>query len=272
MTGTSQVAMEKKVAIRLNKPIEACGLTFYPITMANYEDFVACKDAWTLRLGTLPVKFQTKDFLSAIFALEQDANRSEATLGLFQRVLKMLHLSLRIGCDISMQNLQIYTRTQHSEVVLSHLVINQDGKIVKIVPRDFSFVIRPLIAEQNGLELPNEQDNIELVRDAELKKALQSSNIKLKENTDDLIASVAYLSGITESDINSWTVREFGNRIRAIERDKRYMMCGQAEMSGMVSFKNGNPAPSWCFDILDETLGTVPVAQLQLEKAAQAKY
>ena len=76
------------------------------------------------------------------------------------------------------------------------------------------------------------------------------------------IASVAYQSGIRERDINEWTVREFENRRKAIQRDKRYQMYGTAELSGMVSFKKGNPAPCWEFDIKADECGTMPLSEI----------
>lgn len=57
-------------------------------------------------------------------------------------------------------------------------------------------------------------------------------------------------------------MREFENRRKAIERDKKYTLFGQAEMSGMVSFKNGNPYPSWCYDSIDESMGTMTTTAL----------
>ena len=127
--------------------------------------------------------------------------------------------------------------------------------------REFSNIIRPLIAEQNGLKLPDESENAELVKDAEL-LAKADNDISLDINTDDLIASVAYQSGIRERDINEWTVREFENRRKAIQRDKRYQMYGTAELSGMVSFKKGNPAPCWEFDIKADECGTMPLSEI----------
>ena len=74
---------------------------------------------------------------------------------------------------------------------------------------------------------------------------------KLKFDLDNLISSVAYLSHTDERTVDEWTVLQFERRNKAIQRDKQFMLYGQAEMSGMVSFKNGNPYPSWCFDRTD---------------------
>lgn len=266
MTGTLQNNrdIDRKAKIRRGEPITESELIFYPIQMAYYDEFIRCKDAILLRQASLPVRYLSMNYLSALFAMELDAVKSKKqSLGMFFRAMSILHLSLRIGFDIDELNKNITLRNERDRIVLDYIVVKQNEKIVKFTPLDFSTRFRPLIAEQNGLELPDESENLELIQSNETLKDLNNKGKPLNVNIDDLIASVAYQSKTTEKDILSWTVREFENRKRAIERDKRYMLCGQGEMSGMVSFKNGNPSPSWCFDTLDNSLGTMAGAKLQ---------
>lgn len=256
----------ERAAVRKDETIRKCGLNFYPIKMSDYEMFSACKDALTLRMGTLPAKYLSMDFLSALFALELSSIRQNGkNVGLFDRVMRLLHLSLRIGYDANeFLGQGLVLKKEDDDVKIEKIALTQDGETKYITPLQFSSKIRPLIAAQNGLELPDEKENIELVRAAEMRRKLaEGESKKLKTSIGDLIASVAYLSGLREKDIYDFTVREFENRRAAIARDKRYMLCGQAEMSGMVSFKDGNPAPSWCFDALDDTLGTMTLEKLQ---------
>jgi len=80
----------------------------------------------------------------------------------------------------------------------------------------------------------------------------------LNVSVSDLVASVAYLSHCRETDIYEWTVAEFERRVRAIDRDKLYMIYATAESSGFVTFKSGNPVPSWRYDPKDNNIfGTV---------------
>ena len=249
-------------AIRNGESTEACGLCFYPITMENYEEFSACKDALLLRLGTLPVKYSCRNYLSAVFAMETDAAlEGTPTAGIFARIMTLTCLSLRIGFDMGEILEHATVIRDEKGISLSELEFFQNGKAVRVTAREFSNIIRPLIAEQNGLKLPDESENAELVKDAEL-LAKSDNDISLDINTDDLIASVAYQSGMRERDINEWTVREFENRRKAIQRDKRYQMYGTAELSGMVSFKKGNPAPCWEFDIKADECGTMPLSEI----------
>lgn len=244
---------DKASLIRRGLPITLHGLTFYPIKMSDYEQYIECKNALVLRMNSLPVKYQSKDYLSAIYALDMDSILEKGSpTGLFGSLMRFLYLSLRIGFEKMGDELKIAEKEIDGCKVLDFLIVTQDGLQRTILPSVFSNEIRPLLAQMNGLELPDESDNIDLVRDIEELKS-QKQSVKLKANTNDLIASVAYLSHKSEREIDAWTVREFEARVSAIDRDKRYMLYAQAEMGGMVSFKNGNPVPSWCYDpIIDE--------------------
>ena len=257
--------MDRKSLVRQGKPVECLGLTFYPIKMYHYDDFLASKDALVLRLGTLPVKYAIKDYLNAIFSLEYDAVQGNGVgIGLFNRAISLLLMSLRI--DVNLKEFigkQVFIRqVGENDFEIDHIVVIQNNIRVEITPQDFSSQIRPLIAEQNGLELTNESDNAELVKAQEELTELNNSTKRLKQSTTSLIASVAYNSKVSEREIDEWTVREFENRRSAIERDKRYTLYSQAELSGMVSFKNGNPFPSWCYDTIDDTMGTMALSSL----------
>lgn len=265
MTGTLQnFTKNRRAHIRRGEPITESELTFYPITMDYYDVFIQCKNALILRQSSLPVRYLSMDYLSALFTLEIDELKSgKEPSQVFLKVMTLLHLSLRIGLNVEELYKNIEVSIEKDKIRLKHILIKQNEKIVKFTPLDFSTRFRQIIAEQNGLELPDEAENIALVQDNEKLKELNNKGKSLNVNLDDLIASVAYQSKVSEKEIMTWTVREFENRKKAIDRDKRFMLCGQAEMSGMVSFKNGNPAPSWQFDVLDNSLGTMESSKLQ---------
>lgn len=248
----SQQDIKLKQKIRSGEPIACCGLMFYPIKMSDYEMFVECKDAIALRMSTLPVKYLVKDYLSAIYSMDADSlEQTGKKSGLFSRLICFFCLSLRIGVENIQSKIEIEEMKVGEERLVKNLIVIQSGQRIPISSVDFSFKIRPLLAQLNGITLPDESENVDLVRDAEELSAI-NQKIKLNCDYEDLISSVAYLSHVREKEINNWTVREFESRRRAIERDKRYMLYGSAEMSGMVSFKNGNPAPSWCYDALED--------------------
>lgn len=256
---------DRRVLIRQGKPIEELGLTFYPIQMFHYEEFLMCKDALTLRLSTLPVKYAVKDYLNAIFALEIDSVKDKGeNVGLFTRIIILFMLSLRIEGDIKeFISKQIkFRKIGKTDFEIDRIVMKQEDKTVEIKAKDFSTRLRKLIAEQNGVELPEEDLNIELVKGQQELGELNGSKIKLNTSTESLISSVAYNSKVSEREIDEWTIREFENRRKAIERDKKYTLYSQAELSGMVTFKKGNPFPSWCYDSIDESMGTMTTSAL----------
>ena len=73
---------------------------------------------------------------------------------------------------------------------------------------------------------------------------------------------MAYVSGLTEAELDDWTVLQFEHRLKAIERDKTFTLYRQAELSGMVKFPNGNPCPSWCYDAKTLTAGLIPLSDI----------
>lgn len=238
--------------IRKGEPITLRGLTFYPIKMSDYEQFLACKDVLLLRMTSLPVKYMAKDYVNALFAMDLDSHKENGTSrGMYERFMRLLYLSLRMEVeDMQKYAGDIVVADIRGELFLKEIKINQSGVEQKIRAGILSSEIRELIAKMNGLELPDENENIALIRDIEERNRMRQkeSKVELKYSIPDLISSVAYLSHVSEREINEWTVREFEARRRAIDREKKYMLYGQAEMSGMVTFKNGNPVPSWCYD------------------------
>lgn len=255
---------DRKYRIRRNLPVKFRSLLLYPITMDVYDEYLELKNVLTTRLGSLPVKYQCMNYLDAMFAIDLDNQIANGTtLGFFERCLRFLAYALRITYDPKQFITKVKMKQENNNIVLSHITIEQDGNTEEITSTDFAFTIRQILAEQNGFELPSETDNLELVQSYEQKKALSSKAQELHINLDDLVASVAYNAKLPLNAIYDMTVREFELLHRAIDRDKRYMLYNQAELSGMVSFKHGNPAPSWTYDAVDNSLGTVSLSDIQ---------
>lgn len=239
---------EEKRKIRHGEPIECLNLMFYPITMAYYEEYLEVKNAWVTRLTSLPVQYAIMPFLSALWAMEYDSvTQNQKVIGLFERVLHLLYLSLRLEYDRKEAFKTIYY-FKDSPRTLSHILISQNGNNVKITPQDFAAYIRPLVAQQNGLEVPDESLNPELV-EADYQYTQSKNKISLVYDINTLIASVAYQSQLDEKVIDNWTVLQFERRYKAIERDKYFNLYKMAELTGMIKFPKGNPCPSWCYDI-----------------------
>lgn len=110
--------------------------------------------------------------------------------------------------------------------------------------------IRPILAEQNGIELIPDSANPELVQ-AE-RDIAEQSGVKLKADFSDMIATVAMMNGVDEEIIDNWPILKMLKRKRAAERVLAYLVCGIGESSG-GKFKNGNPFPSPFFDRDNDT-------------------
>ncbi len=243
--------------IRTGAPVTAVSLQWFPILMRDYELFLNAKSIFTLRLSSLHPSYAALDFCNAVFQLDADLADSGKPPCLFQTLLSIYALSLRLPKE------QLFSgaRLQKNENRFSF-----DGiSVGDVFLSSFllSTKIRSLIALQNGISLPDESDNAEIM-DAYSKKLKTNQNQnRLHFSIDDLISSVAFHSHVRESEILSdWTVREFEARRSAITRDKNYQIYAQAELSGFVTFKNGNPAPSWCFDLSDDRFGTVSASEI----------
>lgn len=252
-------------SIRKGLPIELNGLTYYPVTMAQYDEFLLYEEALALRVSSLPAQFAMRDFLNAIFTYEQsEIANGKKTIGLLQRVMLLWFMALRIDIDLQeFMRSNVYVKKVGELYEIDHMLVRQGDTEVSVKAIDFTLDIRSLIARQNGIELPNESDNIELVVAAAELAEMKSRHLKpLDFNIDDLIASVAYCSRCRESEISEWTIREFKLRKKAIDRLLKYQMYGQAELSGMVTFKSGNPVPCWYADVIDESCGTISASQL----------
>lgn len=250
MTGVANTAQ----LAREGAPIAWCGLNFYPIPMRRYDEFLRYRSVLSLRMSTLPAKYLSLDYLSALWEMDMDAVKADGrAAGAFFSAIALCCMALQIDYtdERFLQENIVLVSDLPDSVKIKHITLTQDGHTVNVTPQEFSREIRPILALQNGIELPDESENAELIKSEEERLALAAGdgNNGLELNTETLIASVAYVSHVREKEIyETWTVREFENRKAAIDRDKRYTLYAQAELSGFVSFKQGNPAKSWCYD------------------------
>lgn len=259
-------AWERKAKIRKGEPItqefNGVELTFYPITMTNYEEFLGLKNVLALRQSSLAAKYLMLSYFSALWAVDYDSVVATGKpIGLFERFIRLLYLCLRLGYKTDEIFKTLIFDHDDPEKLTFIAITTEDGKTVRLTPQDISFVIRPLIAEQNGVELPDESFNPDLVATEEIMN--KDNAVKLEYDTDTLISSVAYLSGINESEINNWTVLQFERRREAIERDKFFTLYKAAELGGMVKFPQGNPYQSWCFDTKRTSSAVIALSDFQ---------
>lgn len=236
-------------AIVRGDPIAWNGLTLFPILVQDFEKFESAKPGITLSQKTLPAKFAGMRYLEALFALDmENLQHGEPPVGLFARAIRFLTLALRLpeekradGSVASPLEIQV---SEEDPTKLAAVLVHMGEQVITITSRDFA-KLRPLLAQQNGLELPDEAHNVEL--EAAERDLEAAGGLNLDVNFEDLIYSVAVQSGVDVGHVFGWTIRKFHKVKAAIDRGLGYQLAYLATASG-AKYKNGNPWPSWMFD------------------------
>lgn len=237
-------------AIRKYEPIETDGLTLYPICVAEYEEFLTAKPAIEAMQQSFPARLLNVPLLSAYYAMELEAMASGAeSPGLLSRCLLFLALSLRLGegeeMEERLRRFQLVAdREDPTRLKAVRFVLNGEERM-EITPVQFHR-LRPILAAQNGIQLESDDANPALVQ-AE-RDIAQANGPQLDVNLEDLLSSVAALSGAEEEEIDGWPVLKLQNRQKAISRALNFLVCGIGETQGAIKWKGGNPHPSPFYD------------------------
>lgn len=228
-----------------DEPIEVLGLTLYAIPMSAYIDWLNCRSFLLARQAKFPVSYSCMTYLEAVFALDIDhLKRTGKLAGWMQAILHCIALSLRLGKD-SVDKEQITITTDETGEHLKTILIKRHGMDdVHITPQQFN-TLRKTIAWAQGDELPDESLNDELL-EAEQEIAGRSAP-KLDYNLTSLKASVALNCNVRVREVEEWSILEFEEMRKAIDRGKKHMLCAIASAQG-AKWDGGNPHPSWCYD------------------------
>lgn len=235
-----------RALITEGEPVPWHGLLLYPVLMRDYEMFTATRISISARQSNFPMPYAVMPYLSALFALSANGIVLEGYgVDLFQRFILLLTLVLRLQEEDGDVSKHFRIKTKQGTDQLTEIVVLAQDKIVSITPKDFT-QLRKIIAEQNCIELPNEAQNSELIEAEQDYYALHQNDLDL--DFDSLKFSVALICGKTMKELNTMTVRDFFGFESASDRLINNIVYSVAEKSGFVSFKGGNPFPSWKFD------------------------
>ena len=232
-------------AILRCRPIEWNGLTLFPIEVCQYEQFQTARDGLMLSQQTLPAKYISMRYLQALYAWDYDSMNAEGKKsGVFGRCINFLVLALRLPtAEDQTVPIRLFIDPENPHVLKS-IEIQQGNSVAQITPKDFN-ALRPLLAEQNGLELPNAEHNAEL---EEAEREITAANAAdLAIDFEDLLYSVSKETGAGMDTLLEWPIRRFEKTQRAIDRCVGFQLSYLAEAQG-CKFKNGNPYPTWKFD------------------------
>jgi len=97
--GSKTLNWEKRQKIRNGEPMEVffdkekqISLTFFPVTMSHYEEFLSVRNAILLRQSAMPIEYMSMKYLSALWALEIDSVRDTGKVtGVFDGIMRMLY-------------------------------------------------------------------------------------------------------------------------------------------------------------------------------------
>ena len=235
--------------IRQYKPVETEGLTLWPVKVKERDGFTYARPSIEFVQQTLPVKYMSLPLLTAYYQIDlQNALMGEAPTGLFTRALLFLALSLKVG-----EGLEVDERVR----LMNPIVSSDDPFNLKairftageeeqkeITPIQFQR-LRPILAEQNGIRLYSENANPELI-EAENDLAA-ANNADIDVNFEDMISTVATLTGESEEGIDEWPILKLDRRRDAISRVLHFLVTGIGTASG-AKYEGGNPYPSPFFN------------------------
>lgn len=244
----AELPLNIKKSIAKYEPIEVDGLTLHPIKVENYYEFLAARPSLDFMQQRLPVQLMSEPILSAFFKLDSGFIEGVEPTGLFMGAILALALALRLRPEGSVEEqikmFQIIVDPKDNSR-LKHLRFMKDGEeLTTITPITFQR-IRPIIAAQNGLELPDDMANPELV-DAENDLAEQRAP-KLDMSIEAFVNAASMVARVDEKEVYDWPILKLHKRLNTAKRILDYIVCGIGETQG-TKWKGGNPHPSPWFD------------------------
>lgn len=254
---------EQQEAIQRGRPIIWNGLTLFPILVSDYLRFSDAKLGLMVSQQTLPVKYVCMRFLEALYAMDYDARLSgEKERGLFLRLLIFLRMALRLPVKKTADGkeyVEIYLATKQNDPrTIVSIRVRQEDIEAEITPKNFG-ELREILAAQNGVELPDETDNPDLIQAENDIAAHNAPN--LKPNFESLLYSVAVKVGVAPEVIYDWPIRKFLLTEHAIDRVTGNLIAAITEANG-GKYKSGNPFPSWKYDRNEENHALIAFSEL----------
>lgn len=229
-----------KANVLAETPIKYMGLTMYPILMKDI--FTFNKTAGVLLINPLDFndpKVASMSYLELIInlcAMQEDFRDNFIDL-------------MKLVFHIEDTDLKIDVEKNGSQNVYTLLISQEQDKdtnesVWQRVSSSKFTKLKDLICFQNGLEVLDLGQNQDIIR---TKRALaQQASFGNTPTVADQLYSISCATGIDVREImNGWTVNRFNEMLKACDRLIHYKIYRSAEMSGMVTFKNGIPVKSW---------------------------
>lgn len=227
-------------------PVIFEGLEFHPLLVRDYNHYVRAKRAIELMQSSLHPKLARLSWCECLWELDKECEKQTGQYGDFLvSVMIVLARALRLDGLADNGTLPLRPVFAQDERLTALMVGETYGNFVLLDMRKMDEV-RKILAAQNGYEIPDENWNPELVRAAQQNE--EYGKLSLDYDFDALLYSVAVNANCRAKDIYDWTIREFQGMQDAIDRKLGFLIYTTAERVGNVTFKNGNPYPTWKFD------------------------
>lgn len=254
--------------------IETDGFLLHPIQVEHYYEFLYAKTSLEFMQQRLPVTLMSEPLLSALYKMDAGYAEGMEATGLFLSALLALSLALRLVPDAKSieERIRAFKIVLHpkdeSRLKCLRCRINGEEQL-EITPVQFQR-LRPIIAAQNGADIPDESANPELV-DAE-KDAMSSKAPKLDITVEKMVHGAALVTGKDESEIYQWPILKLQQRLESAKMIMDYMICGIGETQG-TSWKGGNPYPNpWFNRQKDGNAGLMPLESFANGQGMQAVH
>lgn len=240
-----QLPLNIQDAIDRYEPVTAEGLTLYPVRVRDARAFGFARSVLDFAVTGLPVALISMPLLDAFYRLDQKSYQETGeAAGYVSAAILCLALSLRLEAAHDTKLLMLNTRIVPDEQRsgrIREIVFNTGEGPLKVTPRQFQ-KIRPILAAQNGVEMPSDSANPEILKMERLmaEKELKDLDPKL---CDKIIFCSAW-SGIPEEQIYDWPILKLERRAAVLRRTLDYLAVSTGMMSGLAKFPDGNPVPS----------------------------
>lgn len=227
------------------EPVTVEGITLYPVRVSESRAFEFGRVALEFVQQSLPVAYLSVPLLTAFYQMDLDALQTTGQVsGMLSSAVALLYLSLRLGEGMEpserAKRTLILPDENNPRKLREIRFLGEEGQ-VSVSPRQFGR-LRPVIAAQNGIRLASETANPEILKMEAMmaKKDLEGLEIRLS----DKVIFAAQGCGLPEEDVWSWPILKLDRNVELLRRRLDYLAVTTGQMSGMVSFKDGNPVPS----------------------------
>lgn len=227
------------------EPVTVEGIKLYPVRVSESLAFEFGRMALECVQQSLPVAYLSVPLLTAFYQMDLEALQTTGQVsGWMSSAIALLFLCLRLG--EGMEPMERAKRTlilpdeNNSQKLREIRFLTEEGP-VSVTPRTFAR-LRPVIAAQNGIRLPSDTANPEILKMEAMmaKKELEGLEIRLS----DKVIFAAQGCGLPEEEVWGWPILKLDRNVEILRRRLDYLAVTTGQMSGMVSFKDGNPVPS----------------------------